>query len=427
MDTETTNLRPQRGAEIVKTKGSKIREIVAGKFLVPSQSTSGSYLVDIEAESCTCPDADNGFHCKHRIALAYWRHEMELPDGNFVVTEKIKIKYPRNRAVETASQRVEKTRSLILLRDLVSGIEQPEYSGHGRPHLPIADKLFAASVRFLTNTSGKVVESALTDCKDKGLIEVVPHFNTVFNVLTKPSTTAILQSLITQSAAPFIPIETVFAVDSTGFSTDTYSAYRDYRWGKDRVRREFLKFHACFGVRTCIVTAGEVSNEGDAKLWEPLLARTAANGFTIKETLGDKGYLSYDNAVFAEKLGAEPFISPKVNSIPRAKQPPAYHKMIHGFLFHKDRAEKHYHQRSKAETGFSMIKTRFGGELASRKLRHTGETPYSTTRINEILLKALMHNVAVAVRAIHAMNLDPEFWPKKGEENGLDAHEEPAA
>jgi transposase len=282
-------------------------------------------------------------------------------------------------------------------------------------------------VRFLTNTSGKVVESDLNDCKDKGLIEVVPHFNTVFNVLAQPTTTAILQSLLTQSAAPFIPIETVFAVDSTGFSTDTYSAYRDHRWGKDRVKREFLKFHACFGVRTCIVTAGEVSNEGDAKLWEPLLARTAANGFTIKEALGDKGYLSYDNASFAEKLGAEPFISPKINSIPRPQQPPAYHKMIHGFLFHKERADKHYHQRSKAETGFGMIKTRFGGELASKRLRKSGETPYSTTRINEILLKALMHNVAVAVRAIHAMNLDPDFWPKKGQENGVEAYEEAVA
>ena len=62
-------------------QGPEIREVLAGKYLVPSQSHGGSYLVDIEAKTCTCPDAADGHRCKHQLVVAYVRHELMLPMG----------------------------------------------------------------------------------------------------------------------------------------------------------------------------------------------------------------------------------------------------------------------------------------------------------------------------------------------------------
>jgi hypothetical protein len=415
MGTVAVDFRPQRAAAIVQTKGQKVREVLAGKYLVPSQSSSGSYLVDIEAHTCTCPDyGDNGpgHRCKHQLVVAYVRHELVLPDGNTLVTEKIKIKYPRNRAAETASQREEKERSLLLLRDLFNSVVPPPYKGHGRPCLPLADKLFSAATRFLTKCSGKRVESDLRGCKRDGLIEVVPHFNTVFRVLGEPATTPILQTLIGRSAMPFIPIETRFAIDSTGFATDTYSAYRDIRWGKDRVKRQVVKAHGCFGVNTCIATGVRVNNDHDAQMWGPLLDDTAALGFTIKEVLGDAAYWARHTPVSAEKHGARPFIDYIEGRT--EKGPGAYQRMYAAFMFRNAEHKEVYRFRVKSETGHSMIKTKYGGEVASRPTKDKPDEVYSTTRVNEILLKYLLHNVAVGVRAIHTLGFDGDFWPVNG-------------
>jgi hypothetical protein len=416
MDNVVVDYRPQRAAAIVQTKGQKVREVLAGKYLVPSQNTSGSYLVDIDAHTCTCPDFGDhgvGHRCKHQLVVAIVRHELVLPDGNTLVTEKIKIKYPRNRAAETASQREEKERSLVLLRDLFNSVVPPPYKGHGRPCLPLADKLFSAATRFLTKCSGKRVESDLRLCQRDGLIEVVPHFNTVFRVLGEPATTPILQTLIGRSAMPFIPLETRFAIDSTGFSTDTYSAYRDHRWGKDRVTREFLKSHGCFGVRTCVATAVEVNNHHDAQMWGPLLERTAGLGFSIKEVLGDAAYWARHTAESAEKHGAKPVIDYIEGRT--AKGPPAYQRMYAAFMFRRPEHKEVYRFRVKAETGHSMIKTKYGGEVASRTPKDKPDEVYSTTRVNEILLKYLLHNIAVGVRAIHTLGFDGDFFPVNAE------------
>ena len=94
------DFRAQRGLAIVKAKGTSIRQIVADKYLVPSQTlASGGYVVDVTSASCTCPDwAERGgigheHRCKHLWAVLYVRHEVAMPDGNTVVTtKKITIK-----------------------------------------------------------------------------------------------------------------------------------------------------------------------------------------------------------------------------------------------------------------------------------------------------------------------------------------------
>ncbi len=70
---------------------------------------------------------------------------------------------------------------------------------------------------------------------------------------------AILESLVTLSALPLRAVETDFAADSTGFSTWRYVRY-DHKWGKEQVKREWVKLHAMVGVRTNLVTAVEMTD-----------------------------------------------------------------------------------------------------------------------------------------------------------------------
>ena len=149
-------------------------------------------------------------------------------------------------------------------------------------------------------------------------------------------------------------------------------------------------------------------------MWEPLLDRTAALGFTIKEVLGDAAYWARHTAVAAEKHGARPFIDYREGW--RGDGPPAYERMYAAFMFRRPEHEEVYRFRVKSETGHSMIKTKYGGEVASRPRKNAPEEVYSTTRVNEILLKYLLHNVAVGVRAIHTLGFDGDFWPENGNE-----------
>jgi transposase len=56
---------------------------------------------------------------------------------------------------------------------------------------------------------------------------------------------------------------------------------------------------------------------------------------------------------------------------------------------HREYFMMHYHKRSNAETVFSMIKRKFGNHLYSKSDRG---------QVNEILCKALAHNICVLIQ-----------------------------
>ena len=63
--------------------------------------------------------------------------------------------------------------------------------------------------------------SDLRNAHDRGLLDMVPSFTSVFRYLENPGLTPILRDLIQQSALPLKAVESDFAVDSTGFATTT--------------------------------------------------------------------------------------------------------------------------------------------------------------------------------------------------------------
>ena len=110
-------------------------------------------------------------------------------------------------------------------------------------------------------------------------------------------------------------IETDFAVDSSGFSTRSFGAYAEGKYGLKR-SHQWLKAHVCVGVKTNIITSVRITDENgaDSPQFIPLIEKTAEDGFTIKEAYGDKAYLSRDNMAFVDSLGATPYIPFKENS-----------------------------------------------------------------------------------------------------------------
>jgi hypothetical protein len=110
----------------------------------------------------------------------------------------------------------------------------------------------------------------------------MPSYNSVFDYFKMESLTPYLKELIEASALPLIPVESDFAVDSSGFSTDQFIRWFDVKYGGKEERRMWLKLHLICGVKTNLVTSVQVSDgyASDYNQFKPLVDQTAKSGFT---------------------------------------------------------------------------------------------------------------------------------------------------
>jgi transposase len=299
-----------------------------------------------------------------------------------------------------AAQSEEKTRFVELLADLCSTIRQPKQEGKGRPRLPLSDMVFASAYKVYVGFSARRFTSDLRDAFVEGRINTTPHFNSVNRYLSDPQLTDILKELVTVSSLPLKPVETDFAVDSSGFSTCRYVRWFNRKYGREVDNREWVKCHLICGVNTRIVSAVDVSGwmANDTNYFIPLVERTAAH-FGIREVSADKAYLSHKNLEAVEALGGMPFVPFKSNTLEPTKAG-TWAKMYHLFMYEREAFMEHYHKRSNIETAFSMIKGKFGSALRSKS---------DTGQINEVLCKVLAHNICVLIQAMHALNIHPIF------------------
>ncbi len=148
--------------------------------------------------------------------------------------------YPQAWASYNVAQQHEKERFLVLLKDLCSTVPQPPQS-KGRPRLPLADMLFAATFKVYSGFSSRRFTSDIQAALQDGLIDHVPHFNSTNRYLADPALTPLLKSLIEASASPLAAVESDFAADSTGFATSTYSRWFDHKWGKERSKQAWKR------------------------------------------------------------------------------------------------------------------------------------------------------------------------------------------
>jgi transposase len=381
----------------------------AGAWIVPSQSGKGTYRVILkpDGDSCPCDDfALTGKPCKHihaaRIVRERDRGGASVPLDMDVVPKR--PTYKQDWPAYNLAQSTEKHRFQVLLHDLCRGVAEPPPARiSGRRRHTSKDTLFAMAFKVYGTFSSRRFTCDLKDAHEKGyLSKPIPGVK-VCAFFENADLTPVLHSLIVESSLPLRAVETVFAPDSTGFSTSRFVRWFDEKYGVTRSGKDWIKAHAICGVKTNVVTAVEIldRNAGDSPQLPALVNRTVASGFTVKEVPADKAYLSHVNLNLIAGLGAEPFVPFKVNS-QQGEAGSVWEKMHLYYQLRREEFLAHYHKRSNAESTFSMVKAKFRDHVRSKT---------QAAMVNEVLCKFLCHNICVLIQSQCELGIDVTFWP----------------
>ena len=402
-----TAARARRGLEIA-AKG-RITVLPDG-YRVPSQSRSTAYHVILDPEVyCPCDDFDERQQpCKH-IYAALAAHRQERDPEADIIEAPPKVRYHRDWPTYNAAQEHEGEHFERLLRSLCDTVPQPERQPGrpGRPALPLPDVVYALGLKTYSCLSARRVMSNLRRAECAGQMHCKPSRTSATRYLAKPTLTPLLRRLIEQSALPLRDIETIFAIDSTGFSGAANNRWFDYKHGYARKKSQWSKLHIMCGVRTNIVTAADCTpyESADVRFFDEFVRITDQN-FQIEKVLADKAYPSHKNFHAVDDVGGIAYIPFQGRSVPRrkgAKADPLWEKLYNLFTFHREEFDRHYHQRSNVESTIGAIKAKFGGE---KLLSKTGPA-----QVNEVLVRVLCHNITMVIRAMYQLGINPEFAP----------------
>ncbi len=291
---------------------------------------------------------------------------------------------------------------MVLVQDLCRGLPKPPQPNGGRTRTPIADIIFACALKVYTTLSSRRFGTDLSDAHAKGFLRKKLHPVMVCAFLEGEYLTPVLHDLITRSSLPLKIVETTFAPDSTGFATSRFTRWFDVKYGGMRSGKDWVKAHGICGVKTNVVTAVEIHDKdaGDSPQFKPLVERTAAAGFTVREVPADKAYLSHDNLALVESVGGTAFIPFKVNST-SGEPGSLWEKMFHYYSLRREEFGMHYHQRSNAESTFSMVKAKFRDHVRSKT---------DVAMKNEVLCKFLCHNICCLIQSQVELGIEPVFW-----------------
>jgi transposase len=301
----------------------------------------------------------------------------------------------------------EREHFVTLLRDLGGGVCNP-VQHRGRPRKALANVIFAETLTAFVGMSSRRAASDIRAAHEAGLMDESIAPKTLTSYLRDPALTDLLRVLIRESASPLASVEDRFAVDSTGFGTQTFDRWFDHKWGRERRKARFVKAHVIIGVNTHVISDVIVtgSDAGDAPQLPELVANRAGR-FTVAEVSADKAYGSHRNYDAIESVGATPYIAFKSNTT--GEGPALWRKMFGLFMYRSAEFKAHYHQRSNVEATFSAIKRTLGASLRSKN---------ETAQHNEVLVKLLAHNLRVLVRSMYELGIAAEFWKQPSEEVG---------
>ncbi len=189
----------------------------------------------------------------------------------------------------------------------------------------------------------------------------IPHYTTLQKAAARLHN-GILQKILESFVLHCRIRKMHVAVDATGFG---YGQASWYYTKKYKLRRKFLKLAICADTDWQIVCSAKIRHKrcNDTVDFIPLLEK-ASRTVSIGTSVADRGFDSESNHVDAEKLGvARCVIRPRYENLQLCKTK-GYHRkrMKRRFPW------KTYHQRSKVETVFSVIKRMFGDNVMSRNL-----------------------------------------------------------
>jgi len=400
----TMEVKQIRGLEIASSQ-----EITrdGNVFLVPSQTSSKKYAVNLFINTCTCLDYEkNGLKCKHLYAVEC--HLLKESGATLPTPEKVKKPtYKQEWHAYNLAQTNEKAKFQELLYELCHQIEEP-MQHMGRPRISVADRIFAATFKAYSLLSGRRFTSDLMEAKRRDYVERMPTFSAIYRYLESEELTPYLKQLIIESSLPLKSIERDFAVDSSGFSTGVYKKWVDAKWGnpladvKTKInKQEWIKVHLMCGCTTNIVTSVEISDAhaGDSPRFRPLVETTSEN-FVMNSVVADKAYSSNKNLQLVVSKAAQPFIAFRTNAKADKRNSAVWNRLFHYFMYNQEEFMRRYHRRSNVETTFSMIKAKFGERLRSKT---------ETAQKNEVLCKILAHNLCCVIQSMYELGIDADF------------------
>jgi len=308
--------------------------------------------------------------------------------------------------------------SLLLL--ILDTVPLPSlYKGKGRKPYSTRDIVICLCFKIYYKTSYRDIIGELNNHKKELGLKKVPHFNTLRKYMVESRMTVILGILLLFLLQPIAALETTFASDATGFGTSRKSEYfsvvtksqtkKDAGTKKEKKKllqkkkkKDFVKLHVTIGTVTQMVVCAvsTIGKKHESTKFETMVSMVATV-FSIKEWLSDAGYLSRKACNLVSKQHGIPYFWLKSNSTSKSRGSYAWSDMMIMFKKNLDFFKKHYHQRSKVESVFSVIKNYFGNTVFSRKIEG---------QLNELLVKVLDYNLCRLGEVAFYMKIDIDSY-----------------
>ncbi|WP_338094778.1 transposase [Methanorbis furvi] len=276
----------------------------------------------------------------------------------------------------------------------------PQKTGRGRPKLKNEDILYCAILKVYSNRASRYSAGLMEMVENMSIINRAPHFNAISKFLNREDVTVHLRDMLRLSALPLSPLETKFAIDSSGFRTTAYNSWMPEKH-RVKVKNVWLKAHIASGVLTNIITDAKITdgNASDVLEFRELLGNTMEI-FDAAEVYADKGYIARYNLQFAEDRDIAAFIPFRKSDRSLARGSPAWYHAHQRFTENPEEFYSHYHLRSNVETTFSCIKEKLGETLKSKN---------KCAQINELYCKLIAYNLTVVNKAMLMYEVQPDF------------------
>jgi len=188
-------------------------------------------------------------------------------------------------------------------------------------------------------------------------------------------------------------------VDASGIRTDKRSTWFCLRINKEISKRNCDKLHIAICADLLLILNWRITSEkkNDCSFFKILLKPFKILGIVF----ADRGYLSRSNFQFCMDKGGCAFIPFKKNSRGGSMGSPAWKFAFN--LWKKCRwiYENIYHQRSKVESVFSVIKKRFGDKVNCKSV---------IMRRKEIALRLIAYNLRILICYQYANEHNLPLW-----------------
>lgn len=205
----------------------------------------------------------------------------------------------------------------------------------------------------------------------------VPHFTTLIRFSQKISA-VIVNELLAYSTSLSKPLKLKLGVDATGLALDNASQYYQIRMCTEIKRKGLIQVTACGLMDSLLIASARLERYGSVRNNNFLsVVEESSKLGQVEFVAADKGYDFNDNHRFVmQDLKAKSYI--KVREKLMGRRSALRKRALRNF------DEKAYHQRSKIETIFSMIKRKYGSAIRGKSRE---------TQIQEGFHKLLAHNL----------------------------------